>query len=412
METSERARRRHPKSRKGCIPCKKRHERCDEFLPRCHNCSKRGSRCEYPEFVRPKGESAVDVPSTISVSEIEMSCNKLEDASLAQRLSPYDLSSTDLPLMHHLLFVSGKLEASGTSKMAVWTAQIPNFISMSQSHDIVKHSILALSAAHLGWLTRSRDMDHVSLLHQTAAFRSLQVAINKFSRENCDAVLASSLILQWQASNWRTWSTLSKGSGAVMEAMRPWVNESMFSRILLQSLKDAEAEDANPIGPTPDDHARLNFCIVSLKKAEDFMTQTEELAALHKGLLSFTENLRNFPPGPKASQQYRIIYPLRGWLFWMPRSLMDMDKGDINTLVSFAYFSATSLAIKPFFPLARNVVFRQTQASAVKSILRFLKMKLSSEGENFGPEKARLRQAVTLVEYAVTIAGDCDFQEE
>ncbi|CZR58513.1 uncharacterized protein PAC_08405 [Phialocephala subalpina] len=414
METLERARRQHTKSRKGYIQCKKRHERCDEFPPQwqvsfpiifhfvdvlfsrnCWNEAQRGSTCKYPESVRPKGSAEPDVHQIISAREAKTSSTKLEDTSLAQRISPYELSSTDLRLMQHLLFVSGKLEASGTSKMAVWTAQIPNFVSMSKSHDMVKHSILALSAAHLGWIIRSRDLGHISLLHQTAAFRELQKAIDEFSPENCDAVLASSLILQWQASN----------------CMHLFNFERRLLDVDADHLKDAGADESNPMGPNKVDYTRSNFCIESLKKAEDFMTQTEELANLHKGLLSFTENLRNFPPGPKASQQYRTVYPKRVWLFWMPISFTNMDKGDINTLLSFAYFNATMLAVKPFFPLAKNVVFRETQASAAKSILWFLKTKLSSEDGKRGPEKVRLRQAVMLAEYAVMIAGNCDFQE-
>ncbi len=91
------------------------------------NCSKRGAKCEYPESVRPK-ESALDLPWISSASAAETS-DKLEDATLAQQLSPYDLSSTDYRLMHHVLFVSGKLEASGSSKMAVWTGQIPAYLT-------------------------------------------------------------------------------------------------------------------------------------------------------------------------------------------------------------------------------------------------------------------------------------------
>ncbi|KAE8444346.1 hypothetical protein EG329_000656 [Mollisiaceae sp. DMI_Dod_QoI] len=309
MEGPDKARRRHTKSRKGCIPCKRRHERCDEFVPQCRNCSKRGAKCEYPESVRPK-ESALDLPWISSASATEAS-DKLEDATLAQQLSPYDFSSTDYRLMHHVLFVSGKLEASGSSKMAV------------------------------------------------------------------------------------------------IDAMRTWANESVFSAILMQHLKeDAGVEDPNPPGPNDDDQARLDFCIRSLKEAEDFMTQATEHAAMHKCLLSFTENLRTLPPGPKMSEQYRILYPLRGWLFWMPKSFLDMDKKDLHTLISFAYFNATTLAVKPFFPKARDVFFRQTQASAAKSILLYLKMRYSQEGDKFGPERQKLRQALTLAEYAAKIVGE------
>jgi hypothetical protein len=83
--------------------------------------------------------------------------------------------------MNHLLFLSDKLEASGSSKMATWTNQIPKFVAppsdfqleqlrlirsgfveLSLPSEIMRHSLLALSAAHLGWITRSSELDNVA----------------------------------------------------------------------------------------------------------------------------------------------------------------------------------------------------------------------------------------------------------
>ena len=44
------SRRKHQKSRRGCATCKRRHIRCDETWPRCHNCTKHQSDCHYPEI--------------------------------------------------------------------------------------------------------------------------------------------------------------------------------------------------------------------------------------------------------------------------------------------------------------------------------------------------------------------------
>ena len=46
METKT-TRKPHTKSRKGCDTCKRRHVRCDENLPRCHNCNKGNRLCHY-----------------------------------------------------------------------------------------------------------------------------------------------------------------------------------------------------------------------------------------------------------------------------------------------------------------------------------------------------------------------------
>jgi hypothetical protein len=104
--------------------------------------------------------------------------------------------------------------------MATWTNQIPKFVTppdfqleqlrlirsrfveLSLSSEIVRHSLLALSAAHVGWITRSSELDNVAAWHQTAAYAKLQGAVEGFSRGTADAVLASTILLSWQAPEW------------------------------------------------------------------------------------------------------------------------------------------------------------------------------------------------------------------
>src|SRR6187402_2662086 len=136
-----------------------------------------------------------------------------------------------------------------------------------------------------------------------------------------------------------------------MNAMRSWASESVFSTFLIRHYQDMDKADTTPIlshAPTPADQARLKLCITSLLAAEPLMTLTSEQANFHKGLLNFTQNLRSFPPGPTAPEQFKVLYPLRGWLFWMPTSLFCVDQKDPGTLLCFAYFNATVLAVRPF----------------------------------------------------------------
>ena len=142
-------------------------------------------------------------------------------ALLAQPPFPYGLNATGLRLVNHPLFVSEKLEASGSSNMATWTNQIPKFVTppsdfqleqlrlirsrfmeLSLSSEIVRHSLPALSAAHLGWITRSSELDNVAAWHQTAAYATLQGAVEGFSKGTADAVLGSTTLLSCQAPQW------------------------------------------------------------------------------------------------------------------------------------------------------------------------------------------------------------------
>lgn len=64
------------------------------------------------------------------------------------------------------------------------------------------HALLALSATHLAWLTDCPLTANMAYEHRGIALKGLHEAIGAFSRQNSDAVLAASLLLSWQATEW------------------------------------------------------------------------------------------------------------------------------------------------------------------------------------------------------------------
>jgi len=63
-------------------------------------------------------------------------------------------------------------------------------------------SLLAFSAAHLAWMTGSSETNNLAYYHRGVALKGLQEAIGSFSRQSSDAVLAASILLSWQATEW------------------------------------------------------------------------------------------------------------------------------------------------------------------------------------------------------------------
>lgn len=43
---------------------------------------------------------------------------------------------------------------------------------------------------------------HLAYQHRGLALKGLQEAIGRFSKQNSDAVLAASILLSWQATDW------------------------------------------------------------------------------------------------------------------------------------------------------------------------------------------------------------------
>jgi hypothetical protein len=77
-----------------------------------------------------------------------------------------------------------------------------SFLQIGASYSFVTHALLALSASHLAWLTNCPLTANMAYEHRGIALRGIREAIGTFLRENLDAVLAASLLLSWQATEW------------------------------------------------------------------------------------------------------------------------------------------------------------------------------------------------------------------
>lgn len=64
------------------------------------------------------------------------------------------------------------------------------------------HALLSFSANHLAWLHSSNEIRNLHIQYGGTALRGLHEAIGNFSHQNADAVLAASLLLLWQATEW------------------------------------------------------------------------------------------------------------------------------------------------------------------------------------------------------------------
>ena len=67
-------------------------------------------------------------------------------------------------------------------------------------------AVLALSASHLAWETNDSGTEHLAYHHRGVALKGLHEAIGSFSRDNSEAILAASMLLSWQATEWYVWT--------------------------------------------------------------------------------------------------------------------------------------------------------------------------------------------------------------
>ncbi|KAF2816006.1 uncharacterized protein BDZ99DRAFT_377424 [Mytilinidion resinicola] len=360
------SRRSHTKSRKGCKTCKKRHIRCDETFPQCRNCTKHQVRCDYldsPSANAPESPKSPQQANLLWTAEIEATISiwqQTDEFPFPElRVYPQPLwraySKSELRLVHHLSSITNEMFRSQTSRLTTWTDLMPKFLSVAASHPFVMHSILAFSASHLAWISQSSDTRNLAFHHGSIALKGLHEAIANFSKANSDAVLASSLLLAWQATEWRGWASLVTGTKTVISAMQPWKHESLFADYIIEQGAIPNQNYMNPAGSivTPDVRrdqlATIQLIQSSLQRISPYLTQYEQEGKWVEQLKAHIEKLRISNPPQGSQEQFQQLYYLRKWLFWVPISLLAARRGDVIVLLVLAHFYATALALEPMF---------------------------------------------------------------
>ncbi|KAF1954715.1 hypothetical protein CC80DRAFT_114197 [Byssothecium circinans] len=363
------SRRSHTKSRKGCKTCKKRHIRCDETFPQCRNCTKHQVRCDYmdsPTAMIPESPKSPQHPNLLWTPEIDATVElwrqtgefPFPDLRVYRQPKWRAFPKTDLRLVHHLASISNEMFRNQTSNLTLWTDMMPKFLSLAASHPFVMHSILAFSASHLAWISQSSETRNLAFHHAGIALKGLHEGIANFTKVNSDAVLASSLLLAWQATDWRGWASLVTGTRTVIQAMQQWRHESMFAEFIAEHNPMANKSYMNPISsPVTQESRREHLHVLSdiqesLQRLQPYLSlnRHEQEGKWVDQLRGYIDRLMNAGPASTTEEQFGQLYALRKWLFWVPISLLAAKRADATVLVVLAHFYATALALEPLFP--------------------------------------------------------------
>jgi hypothetical protein len=256
--------------------------------------------------------------------------------------------------------------------------QTSSFLKIGTDYGFVMHALLALSATHLAWLTDCPLTANMAYEHRGIALKGLHEAIGGFSRENSDAVLAASLLLSWQATEWRGWTQLMHGTSSVIDAMQPWKNESQFGDFIAEQSTFPTAPPSPAPGgkklsnPRKQDLDSLQRAYAQLQKVEAYLKQNNEDVKAIQQLMSFVRGVRKVSPNHTAAQRFEMLNPLRAWLFWLPVMLLQRTRGSPSALVILAHYYTIALVVEPLFPEVGAAYFGSLSLGPIEEIARRL----------------------------------------
>ncbi|KAN0093591.1 hypothetical protein V8E51_016775 [Hyaloscypha variabilis] len=226
-------RRQHKKSRNSCDTCKRRHIRCDETFPQCKNCTRYHAVCSFAVLSPEDRVACQENAELLANSGIEFddelqrddSESSSRDEQIPSALIPEASSIEEIHLIHFISSIRPRTHNAGN--FDTWRSQIPMY-------KFVMYSLLALSSSHIAWLTDRPLVKQVTYEHRGKALQGLREAIEVFSKQNSDAVLAASLLLSWQDVDWSDSTQFQQGTSAIIHAMQPWQEESQFRELIAE----------------------------------------------------------------------------------------------------------------------------------------------------------------------------------
>ncbi|KAJ3457530.1 hypothetical protein MRS44_014671 [Fusarium solani] len=403
-------RRSHTKSRKGCDTCKRRHIRCDENFPQCRNCTKHKIRCPYNDVQVPDAERSTtpDKPDLMWTPQIEAAIAEwqrtgifpLPSLGLYPAPMPHLYSLEDLRLIYHVATLYYQLATIDANNFTLWTRHIPTLLRIGATTPYVMHALLAFSAMHIAFLTDCPLVGSLAYEHRGIALKGLQEAIGSFSRETSDAILAASLVLSWQATDWRSWTQLMQGTSSVIDAMDAWKHESQFGDFIAESstfptAPPSPGQDHRPSQPRPEDLEAFQRTLEQVQKVEAHLKHHKEDTTQIQHLIGFLRGSRKISPTLSIAQQFERLRPLRTWLFWMPVNYLQNYHGSPNSLVVIAHLYTVALLMERLFPEIGAAYFGSLSISPVEEIARRL-MSINVSGA-----RGELQTPLTLMEFPI-----------
>ncbi|CAK7220712.1 hypothetical protein SBRCBS47491_004280 [Sporothrix bragantina] len=407
-------RRSHTKSRKGCETCKRRHIRCDETFPQCRNCTKHKIRCPYNDIpVNEDRSVSPDRPEMMWTPEIEADITRWQQTgifpfpalNIYPQPNPQYLSVESLRLIYHVSSICHQLRSINADGFTIWTRQIPTIISIGATNAYVMHALLAFSASHMTYLNECPIVGIMADEHRGIALKGLQEAISTFSRETSDAILAASLVLSWQATDWRSWTQLMQGTRSVIEAMDPWKHESQFGDFIAESstfptAPPSPVPDHKPSQPRKEDLEVFQRTIQQLQKVETFLKHNKQDFQAISQLITFLKGARKESNTPVA-QQFARLRPLRDWLFWNPVRFFQNAGASPASLISIAHLYTVALVMERLFPEIGAAYFGSLSIGPVEEIAR----RLLSINVN-GAYEGDVQTPLTLMEFSIDVVSE------
>jgi hypothetical protein len=205
-----RSRRSAPRTRTGCRVCRIRRKKCDEGRPACSGCVRNGLLCSFATEDGDAGRDYYPKSShkTLKVLDCQQARaplleeGKAKDPWRNQPLpplnpcsisiyAPWDKDRISLLLFEHY---SRKTANRICGLLDPTNPFITCILPLAHTDQLVMHSVLALSGAHMIYRTQNENLRSATWIHYGLAIRGLKESLTSVNRRVLDEAEAAKML--------------------------------------------------------------------------------------------------------------------------------------------------------------------------------------------------------------------------
>lgn len=283
------------------------------------------------------------------------------------------------------------------------------FLAIAESfdQDFVREAALAVSASRFAYGADKAKYRMVAQKHERRAVQGLRLSLTRFQKQNSDAILATSILLSWQALDEASFASFTCGTASIISEAVHFANQGLFlNDLVTNAFACASNLQANQgiLVPRPPAH-RDEEVIYNLMKeplAEVYENLSDHKAARQSITLLLEVAKKLEDPRVRTDLHFRfsVLQPGLSQFLWLPTLLKEKDASMWIILVP-AFWYALIMSLQPIRYAPVSQLLRSSCVSTVRSIL----VELQTEA-NFCDRYAMLR----LMELPLTVANDMEQQ--
>ncbi|KAL5335706.1 hypothetical protein BJX70DRAFT_410320 [Aspergillus crustosus] len=281
---TNRVKRPHTKSRRGCFSCKNRRIKCQETKPSCANCIHKDLECVYPTEDRDRARALVvaERPQTRVQRDSSSQSPLRGSQSPLSQISSTPFTGDDLRFWHHFLVDARPHLPFGDE--ATWLTEIPSF-----AHECphLLHSMLSLGASHCSLITPNGNRyAPIAIAHRGKALKALSTILAKGDActiSEMDGALATCYTLTFQAHHMSDgivdFAVMVRGCGLVTNW---YFDRQLQSRIFnLRPVEDMWEMITSWLPSSPqhlNNPGTITACIASLDRLQPLLQSAAHIA--------------------------------------------------------------------------------------------------------------------------------------